>query len=242
VPTSRRRRFVALVDLLAQRHPDVNATAIQDARVLVDGRFVTNPRAQVPADASLRVLRARRLRGDIKLSYALDALGVPVRGRVAVDVGASAGGFTTALLDRGAQRVYAVDVGVGQLIGRLGADPRVVNCEGHNLAVVDRLVVRDVIGVITMDLSYLPISDALPQLGDLKLERSADLVVLVKPTFELRAASLVRDDEDVRRAVERVVQAMTGLGWHVRGRCDAPTTGRRGAREVFLHGRRQRSS
>ncbi len=204
--------------------------------------FRHNPRAQVPADASLRVVRARRLRGDIKLSYALDALGVPVSGRIAVDCGASAGGFTAALLVRGAQRVYSVDVGVGQLIGRLRADPLVVNCEGHKLAVVDRSVVPEVVGVITMDLSYLPISDALPQIANLKLERSADLVVLVKPTFELRAASLVRDDEDVRRAVERATQAMTALGWHVRGQCDAPTTGRRGAREVFLHGRRQDSS
>jgi 23S rRNA (cytidine1920-2'-O)/16S rRNA (cytidine1409-2'-O)-methyltransferase len=237
VPTPRRQRFVALVDLLAQHRPDVNAGAIQEARVLVDGRFVTNPRAQVRADASLRVLRAGRLRGDIKLSYALGILSVPVRGRVAVDVGANAGGFTTALLDRGASRVYAVDVGVGQLRGRLRADSRVVNLEGRNLATLDRSVVPDVVGVITMDLSYLAISDALPQLGALELDPTADLVVLVKPTFELRAASLASKGEDVRRAVEYAAHAMTGLGWQVRGQCDAPTTGRRGAREAFLHAR-----
>jgi 23S rRNA (cytidine1920-2'-O)/16S rRNA (cytidine1409-2'-O)-methyltransferase len=242
VPTSRRRRFVALVELLAQRRPDVGATAIEEARVIVDGRFVTNPRAQVPADASVRVLGARRLRGDIKLSFALDTLSVPVDGRVAVDVGANAGGFTTALLDRGARRVYAVEAGFGQLLGRLRTDPRVVNLEGHNLAVVDRSAIPDVVGLITMDLSYLAISDALPQLGGLELPPSADLVVLVKPTFELRAASLATEDEDVQRAVERVEHAMTRLGWDARGRCDAPTTGRRGAREVFLHGRRERPS
>jgi len=241
VPTSRRRRFVALVDLLAQRRPDVSVTAIQEARVLVDGRFVTNPRAHVPADASLRVLRARRLRGDIKLSSALDRLGVRVGGRVALDVGANAGGFTTALLDRGARRVYAVDAGIGQLLGRLRTEPRVVNLEGHNLAVVDRYVIPEVVGLITIDLSYLAISDALPQLGRLELSPSTDLVALVKPTFELRAATLANEGEDVERAVEHAEQAMTQLGWHVRGRCTAPTTGRRGAREVFVHGRLERS-
>jgi 23S rRNA (cytidine1920-2'-O)/16S rRNA (cytidine1409-2'-O)-methyltransferase len=242
MPTSRRRRFVALVDLLARRRPDVDASVIRDARVLVDGRFATNPRARVPADASLRVLAPRRLRGDVKLSYALGSLHVPVAGRVAVDLGASAGGFTSALLDRGAQRVYAVDVGVGQLLGRLRNNPRVVNLEGHNLATLDRALVPDVVGLITMDLSYLAISDALPQLADLDVETHADLVVLVKPTFELHMATLARSDEEVSRAIEHAERAMISLGWHIRGRCDAPATGRRSAREAFVHGRRERQS
>ncbi|HEY3832694.1 MAG TPA: SAM-dependent methyltransferase, partial [Acidimicrobiia bacterium] len=160
MPASRRRRFVALVDLLAQRHPDVSAAAIEAGTVLVDGRFVTNPRARVRADASIRVVHPRRLRGDVKLAYALDVLGVPVDRRVAIDVGASAGGFTTALLDKGARRVYAVDVGVGQLVGYLRADPRVVNLEGRNVAVIDDVLIPDVAGVVTMDLSYLAASSA----------------------------------------------------------------------------------
>jgi predicted rRNA methylase YqxC with S4 and FtsJ domains len=81
----------------------------------------------VRAGAALRVLPYRRLRGDVKLSHALDTLAVPVAGRIAIDIGASAGGFTTALLDRGARRVHAVDAGVGQLLGRPRADPKVVN-------------------------------------------------------------------------------------------------------------------
>src|SRR5213076_663839 len=144
-------------------------------------------------------------------------------------------------LDRGARRVYAIEVGVGQLLGRLRADQRVVNLEGHNLARLDRFAIPDVVGLLTMDLSYLPASEALGQLADLTVELSADLVVLVKPTFELRAPTLVRDDEDIRRAVERVARAMTALGWHPHGQCDAPTTGRRGAREVFLHARRRKA-
>jgi 23S rRNA (cytidine1920-2'-O)/16S rRNA (cytidine1409-2'-O)-methyltransferase len=176
------------------------------------------------------------LRGAIKLAHALDEFGVDMAGRVAVDIGASAGGFTTALLNRGAKRVYAIDVGIGQLLGRLRTDPRVVNLEGHNVASIDRTMIPDTVGLVTMDLSYLPASEALGQLVDLVLETDADLVILVKPTFELRAASLIREDDDVQRAVDRVANEMTRLGWHVRGQNDAPATGRRQAHEVFVHG------
>ena len=128
----------ALEVLLARRNLDVDEQAIKAGRVLVDGRVVSNPAARVRSDASVRVQREARLRGDVKLSYALDRFRVPVADRVAADVGASAGGFTTALLDRGARRVYAIDVGVGQLVGRLRVDDRVVNLEGHNLGSIDR--------------------------------------------------------------------------------------------------------
>src|SRR5262249_31495022 len=161
----------------------VDAAVIADARVLVDGRLVTNPLARVRSDAALRVLPARRLRGDIKLSHVLDTLVVPVAGRVALDVGASAGGFTTALLDRHALRVYAVDAGVGQLLGRLRAHPRVVNLEGRNLGTLDESLVPEIVELITMDLSYLAVADAVPQLESLSIDTRADLVALVKPTF-----------------------------------------------------------
>jgi hypothetical protein len=128
------------------------------------------------------------------------------------------------------------------LLGRLRNNPRVVNLEGHNVATLDRALAPDVVGLITMDLSYLAVSAALPQLADLDLETHADLVVLVKPTFELHAATLARSDEDVSRAVEHAERAMISLDWHVHGRCDAPATGRRGAREVFVHGRRERQA
>jgi len=236
-----RARFVALVDLLARLRPDVDLDAITDGRVLVDGRVLTNPRARVRADVSLRVAPEPRLRGTIKLTHALDEFGLDVVDRVAVDVGASAGGFTVALLQRGAARVYAVDAGIGELLGQLRNDARVVNLEGHNLGVLDGSVVPDRVDLVTMDLSYLALHDAVPQLARLDLAGDADLVVLVKPTFELGRGALAATDSDVIAATRRAVAGIVASGWTVVETCDAPRTGRRGAREAFVHARRART-
>jgi 23S rRNA (cytidine1920-2'-O)/16S rRNA (cytidine1409-2'-O)-methyltransferase len=238
VPRRHRARFVALVDLLARLHPDVEPDVIVDGRLLVDGRVVTNPRARVRADASLRVVRERPLRGTIKLAHALDELGLVVADRVAVDTGASAGGFTTALLDAGARRVYAVDAGIGQLVGRLRNDRRVVNLEDRNLGALDRTCVPERVDVVTMDLSYLALRDAVPQLTHLDIAHDADLLVLVKPTFELRRGALAATDADVVAAIASAAAGMVASGWIMVETCEAPRTGRRGAREVFVHATR----
>lgn len=146
--------------------------------MLVDGRVITNPAARVRIDASVRVQAACRLRGDIKLSLALDHLRVRIGGWVAADVGASAGGFTTALLERGAARVYAIDVGVGQLVGRLRAHERVVNLEGHNLGSISCQHVPEPVDLVTVDLSYLSVAGAVPQLEALEIAKGADLFTL----------------------------------------------------------------
>ena len=238
--TSRHRaRFVALVELLARHQVDIDSNVIASGRVLVNGRVISNPSARVRADSALRILPVQRLRGDLKLSAALDQLALPVAVRVALDVGASAGGFTTALLAFGACRVYAVDAGVGQLVGSLRSDPRVVNLEGHNLGALCRTVVPGPVEVIAMDLSYLALADAVPQLEVVDIDPQADLVALVKPTFELHKAALASSASEVTEAVERAANGMVSNGWDVRQVCPAPRTGRRGAPEVFIHARRR---
>ena len=233
-----RARFVALVSVLARHHGDGAPTLIATGRVLVDGRVVTNPSARVRADASVRVLPERRLRGERKLSAALERLSVPVAGRVALDLGASAGGFTTALLVAGARRVYAVEAGVGQLVGALRLDRRVVNLEGHNVGDLDPRLVPEVIEVVTMDLGYLAVADAVPQLAPLPLHRRVELVALVKPTFELHEGRLAADEAQLDEAVALAERALVAGGFEPLGRCPAPVTGRGGAREVFVHARR----
>jgi 23S rRNA (cytidine1920-2'-O)/16S rRNA (cytidine1409-2'-O)-methyltransferase len=236
---SHRARFVALINLLARHQIEDDSNVIASGRVLVDGRVISNPAARVRADAALKILPARRLRGDLKLSEALRDLAVPVATRVTLDVGASAGGFTTALLTFGARRVYAVEAGLGQLVGSLRIDPRVVNLEGHNLGELSPRVVPEAVEVITMDLSYLALADAVPQLEVLDIDHVADLVALVKPTFELHRGVLVSSATEVAAAVDRAAEGMSSSGWEVRGACPAPRTGRKGAPEVFMYAHRR---
>ena len=234
-----RARFIALVDLLARHHIEVDSNVISRGRVLVNGRVISNPSARVRADAALRILPERRLRGDVKLSAALEQLALPVSTRVALDVGASAGGFTTALLAFGAQRVYSLDAGMGQLVDRLRSDPRVVNLEGLNLGVLSTEAVPEVVEVITMDLSYLALADAVPQLEVVDIDSEADLLALVKPTFELHRATLASSHVDVAAAVDRAVGAIGSRLWDVQDLCLAPKTGRKGAPEVFIYAHRR---
>jgi 23S rRNA (cytidine1920-2'-O)/16S rRNA (cytidine1409-2'-O)-methyltransferase len=182
-----RRRLRPLAAELARVRPDLAdpIAAIVAGDVRVDGRIVMKPASLVPVGASIVLRPAKPLRGEAKLGAALAAFHVDVHG-VAVDVGAAAGGFTRVLLAAGARRVYAVDAGHGQLVGSLRADPRVVNLEGVNLGVV---AIEEPIDFVTLDLSYLAVADAVPQLERLDFDDGAQLIALVKPMFELRAPS-----------------------------------------------------
>ncbi len=236
---SRAPPFVALATLLRRRYPvlvDPGAT-IASGQVLVDGTPIANPSARVRSDASVRILRRQPLRGTVKLQHALGELGLDTGGVVALDIGAAAGGFTEALLQAGAARVYAVDAGVGQLRGWLRADPRVVNLEGTNLGSLGPATVPEPVGLVTMDLSYLAVADAIPQLDRALLEPDARLVVLVKPTYELHRAVLEADPVRVDQAVARAVGAIARQGWDVLDCVRSPVTGARGAVEVFVSAR-----
>ena len=212
--------------------------AILAGTVLVDGRIVTNPRSLVRSDAAIIVRNPQPLRGEIKLRAALAGLDVRVTGRIALDLGAAAGGFTRALLSAGALRVYAVDAGHGQLRGSLRQDARVVTLEGVNLGSLDPRLVPDTIDVVTMDLSYLAVASAVGQLGRVSIALDADLVALVKPMFELRLDRAPRDGRALSDALGCAAAGVRRAGWRVRGHLDSPVPGARGAVEVFLHARR----
>jgi 23S rRNA (cytidine1920-2'-O)/16S rRNA (cytidine1409-2'-O)-methyltransferase len=236
-----RAPFIALTRHLQRRYPELRdpTKAVVDGRVVVDGRTISNPRARVRGDASIRVIAPRRLRGHSKLATALDAFALDVGGAVAVDVGAAAGGFTSALLDRGAERVYAVDAGFGQLVGRLRVDRRVIDLERTNVAAIDDRVVPEVVDLVTIDLSYLPVADAVGSFQRLRLASQARLIALIKPTFELRAGSLVTDPGEVRSAIRIAVGAIQSSDWRVEA-CTIPAvTGTGGAIEAFVLARRE---
>ena len=241
--TPSRGRFRNVIDHVARTRPDIARPeqAIADGFVLVDGVVVTNPRSLVRADAAVILRPPRPLRGADKLRAALDGFAIDVMGRTCVDLGASAGGFTTVLLERGARRVFAVDAGHGQLRGDLRNDPRVVNLERTNLGDLSVIPSDATIEVVTMDLSYLSIADAVPQIESLSFSTRADLVALVKPMFELGLDRAPVDDASLARARDAAVAGVERGPWLLASTMPSPVTGAKGAREWLLHARRRAS-
>jgi 23S rRNA (cytidine1920-2'-O)/16S rRNA (cytidine1409-2'-O)-methyltransferase len=226
----------ALVEVVSDLFPDHDAhSLIAAGDVLVDSVPVTNPRSRLRAASRVTMRPAIALRGSGKLRAALAAFDVDVAGRVALDVGAAAGGFTTVLLEAGARLVYAVDAGHGQLLGSLRQHPRVVNLEAVNVGDLDTARVPDSVDVITIDVSYLSVAAAVAQLDRIEIASTADLIALVKPMFELRAATAPTDRVSLDAALAAAVSGVAAAGWVVRGSIDSPVRGSRGAREILLH-------
>jgi 23S rRNA (cytidine1920-2'-O)/16S rRNA (cytidine1409-2'-O)-methyltransferase len=233
-----RPRFVALTQRVRQLYPRLGdpVRAISDRLVRVDGVIVTDPRSRISVAAAVTVaLPPAPPRGARKLAVGLDAFAVPVAGRVALDVGASTGGFTHALLAAGARRVYAVDAGYGQLLGSLRVDDRVVNLERTNLGVLGAALVPDVIEIVTIDLSYLSLARAAPQLEAVAIAATAELIALVKPMYELGLAHPPGEPDLQAKAVVLAAAAFKEAGWHAPRSIRSPLTGRRGAVEYLLH-------
>jgi 23S rRNA (cytidine1920-2'-O)/16S rRNA (cytidine1409-2'-O)-methyltransferase len=234
-------KFRNVLEQLARARPDIAdpEAAVLAGHVLVDGRVVMNPRSLVRADAAVVLRSDRPLRGEDKLRAALDGFAIDVTDRECVDLGASAGGFTRVLLERGARRVYAVDAGHGQLRGELRNHAKVINLERTNLAdAAERIPRSELIGVVTMDLSYLSVAAATPQIEGFAFAADADLIALVKPMFELSLDAPPDDDASLRRALDIAVAGVERAGWRVAGTMASPVTGSKGAREWLLHARR----
>lgn len=210
-------------------------------RVRVNGQRASKPGTRVKESSAVEVETgpAHVSRGGVKLSYALDALGVVARDRIAVDVGASTGGFTETLLARGAAKVFAVDVGRGQLHERLRTDARVVVRDRTNARSLSSEHVPERCGIASMDVSFISARKILPALRSV-LTPDADVVVLVKPQFEVGRlqvgrGGIVRDPELHLQAMRDVAAAAQQEGYAVRGACASPITGGEGNREFFLH-------
>lgn len=229
-----------LVRELARRFPGVDDAEelIAAGAVEVDGVPRTNPRTLVDGGSSVRIAQPHALRGEAKLRAALDGFGVDPSGLTALDAGAAAGGFVRALLEAGARRVYAVDAGYGQLLGSLAQDARVVNLERTNVGELDRRRVPEAIDLVTLDVGYLALAAAVPQLEAVDLAPAAQLLGLVKPMYELGLAALPEDDAQVDEAIERAAGAVAAARWDVVATMRSPVAGSRGAVEGWVHARR----
>jgi len=214
---------------------------IRAGRVRVAGNLRDKPGTEVPLDAVIEVSAPPRYasRGGDKLEAALAAFGVDPQGKVCLDVGASTGGFTDCLLQRGAERVYAVDVGRGQLEWRLRNAPRVVVREGVNARYLRPEDIGEPVDLATVDVSFISLRLILPPLGAI-VRTGGDVIALVKPQFEAGRGAVrrgvVRDPAVHEAVVEGIAAfARSNLGWTVHGTVPSPLLGPAGNREFFVH-------
>jgi 23S rRNA (cytidine1920-2'-O)/16S rRNA (cytidine1409-2'-O)-methyltransferase len=239
-------RRIRLDQLLVQRELAPSRERAQAlilaGAVRVDGDRADRAAAPVAEDADVAVDAGPRYvsRGGEKLAGALDAFGLDVSGKVAIDVGSSTGGFTDVLLQRGARRVHAVDVGKGQLDWRLRNDPRVVVHEGVNAR--EGIPVDEEVDLIVADVSFISLRLALPP-SLAKLRVGGDLVALVKPQFEagreaVGKGGVVRETAARAEAVLVVARDLEQRGLGVQAVAPSPIAGREGNREIFLHARK----
>ena len=232
---------------------DTARELVRGGRVLVDGAPALSSARAVAADEQVVLVEERRFvgRGGVKLDAALDRFAIGVVGALALDVGASTGGFTDCLLQRGAARVLAVDVGHGQLHERLLDDARVVSLERTNLRDVRAPVVEAALGgpptVVTMDVSF---TSVVPHAGAaVGLAASgASLLILVKPQFEVdhetasRGRGVVTDAASWRSVLAACASAIEDAGAGIMGAMPSPILGASGNVEFFLHARATGSS
>jgi 23S rRNA (cytidine1920-2'-O)/16S rRNA (cytidine1409-2'-O)-methyltransferase len=214
--------------------------------VTASGRRIDKPGTALAEDAELTVAGRDHpwvSRGGIKLASALERFAIPVGGAVALDIGASTGGFTDVLLAHGAARVHAVDVGRGQLAWKLRQDSRVVVHEGVNARYLTRAEIPEPIDLITCDASFIGLATVLPASLSLAADR-AGLIALIKPQFEAGPAEVgkggVVRDPAVRHTVCERVSAWIAAqpGWSLIGIAESPIQGPAGNREFLLYARR----
>jgi 23S rRNA (cytidine1920-2'-O)/16S rRNA (cytidine1409-2'-O)-methyltransferase len=236
----RRRADVLLVERGLFESRAKARAAIEAGGVTADGRPVAKASEVLDEAAEIAATPAHPWvgRGALKLVAALDLWPITVQGRVALDVGASTGGFTEVALSRGAAKVYAVDVGKGQLHPTLAADPRVVSLEGLDARSLTAEWVPEPPGLVVTDVSFIGLAKALPAALSLAAQ-DADLVALVKPQFEVGPervgkGGLVKDAAARTEALDEVVAFLMRSGWRVQATADSPIAGGDGNREFLL--------
>ena len=218
---------------------------IMAGKVMVKGKKVEKAGERVLADADI-VLTGDDIpyvsRGGLKLEKAMDEFKIDVTGKVAMDVGASTGGFTDCLLQRGAKKVYAIDVGYGQLDLKLRNDPRVVNIERQNIRYLERGVIPEDIDIVTIDSSFISLVKIIPKTLEF-IGESGLLIALIKPQFEVGKGEVgkggvVRDEAKHKEVVEKIKGFCIELGLSVVGVVESPIFGPKGNREFLIYARK----
>ncbi|MBM3128383.1 MAG: TlyA family RNA methyltransferase [Chloroflexi bacterium] len=236
---AKKRLDIALVErALAETRQRAQALILA-GDVRVNQQVVTKAGALVPDDAAITLRAPLQYvsRGGFKLAGALDAFALAPRDQICADIGASTGGFTDCLLQRGAARVYALDVGYGQIAWKLRNDPRVVVMDRVNIRHLDAL--PEPIDLAVVDVSFISLTLVLPVARKLMQPRGQCLA-LIKPQFEAGRAQvgkggIVREARVQRAVIEKIAQYAVTDDWRVRGVCRSPLTGADGNVEFFIH-------
>jgi 23S rRNA (cytidine1920-2'-O)/16S rRNA (cytidine1409-2'-O)-methyltransferase len=213
--------------------------AIEAGLVTADEKVVLKPSEQIPADAKLQASAAHPYvsRGGVKLATALEHFGFDPKGRICLDVGASTGGFTQVLLDRGARRIYAVDVGTDQLHKSLRARPEIISLDSTDIRQLSPGSLDEPPDLVSIDASFISLKLTLP--SALGLARSpAQLVALIKPQFEAGPGAvkkgIVRDGALQQAICDDIARFVASLGWRVLGVIPSPILGGDGNAEFLL--------
>lgn len=236
----KQRLDVALVDRGLVDTRSKAQSLIMARRVLVNDQFVDKAGATIGADDELRIAELEHPwvgRGGMKLAHALKMFDINVHGKVCADIGASTGGFTDVMLKHGAAKVYAIDVGYGQLDISLRNDPRVVNREKVNARYLQREGFDEPIDFVSIDVSFISLKLILPAVA--KFLRG-ELVALIKPQFEVGRhdvgkGGIVRDEAKRRAAVDSVVAFAREIGFDVKDVIESPIRGAEGNVEVLMY-------
>jgi 23S rRNA (cytidine1920-2'-O)/16S rRNA (cytidine1409-2'-O)-methyltransferase len=213
---------------------------IMARRVLVNGQFVDKAGATVANDDEVKVAELEHPwvgRGGMKLAHALKEFAISVEGKVCADIGASTGGFTDVMLKSGAKRVYAIDVGYGQLDVSLRNDPRVINREKVNARYLQPENFDEPIEFVSIDVSFISLTHILPAV---KGFLTGEMVALIKPQFEVGKhevgkGGIVRDEAKRQAAIDNVVAAAKEQGLEVKGVIESPVKGAEGNVEYLMH-------
>jgi 23S rRNA (cytidine1920-2'-O)/16S rRNA (cytidine1409-2'-O)-methyltransferase len=220
---------------------DTAARMILAGKVKSDGIIVDKPSRVIPVDAVIEMTGERQpfvSRGGEKLAAALDVSSITPHGRVCLDVGCSTGGFTDCLLQRGAAKVYAVDVGYGQFDWRLRQDPRVVLIERTNIRYMPRSAIPEPIDLVVIDVSFISLTKVLRPIIQF-LRPHADLIALIKPQFEVGKGQVgrggvVRDERQREEAANRVLRFATDMGIQTNRIIPSPIKGKKKGNEELL--------
>ncbi len=245
-PEKKKAEKVRLDRLLAERGISESREKAQAlifaGQVLVQGQKIDKAGSLVPQDADIRILGEVLpyvSRGGLKLEKALQEFRVSVIGKVALDIGASTGGFTDCLLQHGCAKVYAVDVGYGQMAWKLRQDPRVVVIERTNIREMAPSAIPEPADIAVIDVSFISLEKVVPAVLKF-LKPDSEIIALIKPQFEVGKESvgkggIVRDEAARNAAVERVAGFVRGLGLDVKGVIPSPITGQDGNVEYLIH-------